>query len=187
MDSEILDLPGESWKDVGGFKGRYEISNLGRVRCLDSHRFMEAILSGESPPKKIRRQHVASNGYLTVSFTWERKVKTFHVHSLVCKTFLGPRPKNFHAGHRNGDQKDNRLENLRWVSAVENAADKVPHGTRKRGAEHPGAILAERDVREIKNKIAAKNRSLRSISRDYSVSPSLISRINNGKVWGWLE
>ena len=185
MAAQPLSYTDETWKPVEGFNGRYEVSDLGRVRSYDAARFMEAVLAGHEPPKMIRALHTASNGYKTISFTIGGVTKTVHIHVLVCLTFLGPRPDGYHAGHRNGDKEDNRLANLRWVTPAENNADKLLHGTHGRGARHPGARLCEEDVRAIRLRLKA-GETAAAIAAGYPVGRSLIQRIGVGKAWAWL-
>lgn len=66
-----------------------------------------------------------------------REVKQ-SVHRLVALAFHGP-PEPFWAQvrHLNGDQRDNRPENLKWGTGAENAADRKAHGTEASGDRHP--------------------------------------------------
>lgn len=70
------------------------------------------------------------NGYLYVCLRPNGGVPVCrYVHHLVLETFIGPRPDGQQTRHLNGDRGDNRLSNLAWGTAAENAADKVRHGT----------------------------------------------------------
>jgi hypothetical protein len=51
------------------------------------------------------------------------------VHRLVLEAFVGPCPEGMECRHLDGDPANNRLENLRWGTHRENAADQVRHGT----------------------------------------------------------
>jgi hypothetical protein len=54
---------------------------------------------------------------------------TITVHRLVAAAFLGPRPDGMMICHWNGDPADNRVENLRYATRVDNALDSLRHGT----------------------------------------------------------
>lgn len=75
------------------------VSNLGRVRLLKN--------------KEILVPRIDQKGYARV-FT-ERGPRT--VHRLVAYTWLGgKRNENFNIDHINGNKRDNRVKNLRWVT-----------------------------------------------------------------------
>lgn len=80
-------------------------------------------------------QHLNSHGYPSVRFLQpdgtRRKIV---VHQLVARTFLGRQPGvGCQVRHLNGKRTDNRLENLRWGTAKENADDREKHGNTARG------------------------------------------------------
>ena len=66
----------EEWRDVEGYDGRYQVSNMGRVRGI-----------------KILKATPNQEGYLTVSFSKNDVSKTYRVHVLVAKAFI-PNPEN---------------------------------------------------------------------------------------------
>src|SRR4029077_18177632 len=93
---------------------------------------------------RTRKQRVllACNmrGYLKVDLSRDNRQCTRTVHQLVLEAFVGPGDgRRKQARHLKGDTKDNRLENLRWGAARENAADRARHG-RPFGRGCPKAI-----------------------------------------------
>ncbi len=55
------------------------------------------------------------------------------VHLIIMLTFVGPRPPDKETGHRDGVASHNWLSNLRYITKIENEADKVKHGTNRPG------------------------------------------------------
>lgn len=138
----------EIWKSVVGYEGRYEVSNYGRIRTLVNSKGKLA-----NPAIRELEEH---NGYLRVMISKplagaKRIQQTKFVHCLVLEAFVGPRPKGKQCAHLNGDRKDNRLENLKWVSKTENERHKIIHGTDNSGFRHPQSVLTT----EIADRIVA--------------------------------
>ena len=107
----IIQIEGETWKDIKEYDGKYQVSNLGRIKRVD--RNIEII---GSPNTK---------GYLTVSLTKNGICKTKLVHRLVAETFI-PNPHNkSEVDHINTIRTDNRIENLRWVTHKENCNNPI--------------------------------------------------------------
>ncbi len=111
-----------------------------------------------------------------------------YVHTIMCTTFLGPRPTPTHqVAHGNGVRHDNRLTNLRWATPAENSADAVRHGTsplRPGGAgERNGhARLTWDQVRQIRAS-ARGGASTRQLAGEYGIGKSQVHNIVSGKQW----
>lgn len=111
-------LKNEVWKEVPGWEGLYEVSTLGRVWSRPRKRV----------PGGIMKPTARAKGYLMVTLWNTRRYhQDMKVHHLVLFTFVSPRPPNLMCRHLNGNAHDNRLMNLRWGTAKENAEDRVRH------------------------------------------------------------
>ena len=97
----------EIWKDIKGYEGQYQVSNLGRVKS-----FMVDFIDG-----KILKSKVNKKGYICHMF-WNAKQYT--VHSLVLNAFVPNVNGSKQIDHLNNNKEDNRLENLQWIVAKEN-------------------------------------------------------------------
>lgn len=95
----------EEWKDIPGYEGYYQVSNLGRVKSLNYNR---------ENRKQILKQAKDYDGYCLVSLAKNNKHTTAKVHRLVLQAFIGP--SNLHINHINKIKEDNRLENLEYCT-----------------------------------------------------------------------
>lgn len=108
----------ESWCDIEGYEGCYQISNLGRVRSVDrtvkGNKCIFAFKGKILSPKTHRA------GYLVVCLCKNRKQKMYYIHRLVAEAFI-PNPDSLpQVNHKDENKTNNRLDNLEWCSAKYN-------------------------------------------------------------------
>ena len=107
----------EIWRDIQGYEGKYQVSNMGRVKSLNYR---------QTGKERILRGIGTILGYLTVNLYQDGKMKTHKVHRLVALAFL-PNPYNLpQINHLDENKENNCIDNLEWVSCKEN----INHGTR---------------------------------------------------------
>ncbi|UGS27597.1 NUMOD4 motif-containing HNH endonuclease [Microbacterium resistens] len=116
----------EEWRPVVGYEGKYEVSNLGRVRSLS-----RLSSSGRRVRGRMMGLRPHPRGYLQTTLTANGICETKKVHRLVLEAFVGPCPDGMESCHENGVRDDNRLSNLRWDTSLANAADRTAHGTQR--------------------------------------------------------
>ena len=111
----------EVWRDIEGYEGRYQVSNMGRVKSLGrKDRFGRVI------KERILEPAVTHNGYLRVGLHVDGKRKMLRVHRLVCEAFHENPDNKSEVNHVNEDKTDNRACNLEWSTRTENCN----HGSR---------------------------------------------------------
>lgn len=105
----------EVWRDVVGYEGLYQVSNLGRVKSF--HRYKDGM---------IVKPAITSKGYCRVDLQKNsQKRKVSKVHRLVAQAFI-PNPENKpEIDHIDGNKQNNRADNLRWCTHKENQNNPV--------------------------------------------------------------
>lgn len=109
----------ELWKDISGYEGYFEVSNLGNFRSKD--RIIKYKQSGTRlyPGKPLKTETIVE-GYQRIVLMKEAVKKRYMCHRLVAQEFI-PNPDNKpFINHINGNPADNRACNLEWCSQSEN-------------------------------------------------------------------
>ena len=111
----------EEWKDIVGYEGLYQVSNLGRIKNIKKN--------------TIKSQRNTFKGYLQVGLS-NKKDKTYRVHRLVAQAFI-PNPENKpEVNHIDGDKKNDNVENLEWVTGKENIDHAIKTGVFKKSTKN---------------------------------------------------
>ena len=125
----------EEWRDITGYEGSYQISNLGQVKSLN-----RTDTTGRSVKEKILKGTLNKDGYLCVDFKKDGKRKSFRVHRLVAEAFIPNFENKPCVDHINTIRDDNRVENLRWVTHkenVNNVISKERYSEARKGEKNP--------------------------------------------------
>ncbi len=119
----------EIWKDVEGYEGLYQVSNLGNVKSLkrkkwNGFNFIETT-------EKILKTSKSYKGYLRTRLYKDGKSKCFPTHRIVAQAFI-PNPNNKpQVNHIDGDKTNNKAENLEWCTNAENQQHAIKTKLRK--------------------------------------------------------
>lgn len=105
-------MKNETWKDVVGYAGLYQVSDHGRIRSL-GRTCNSKNNSTQTKKPKILKQEVTIHGYCRVRlFDEHGNAKHFAVHRLVMSAFVGILDEEIN--HKNEIKTDNRLSNLEY-------------------------------------------------------------------------
>ena len=156
---EIVPYPGDP---------NYGVTRCGRVFRIAKSKF------GRHVPYEMKRRH-DKDGYLLAGWV-------FKVHRLVAETFIPNTEGKPHVAHNDGQRDNNAVENLRWATVRENAADTEAHGTRLKGSRHVTAKLDEDLVREARLRAAA-GETHAALAEEFPVDRSVLSRAIRGDTW----
>lgn len=111
----------EIWKDIKGYEGFYQVSNLGRVKSLERDVYHPRGTIIRHMEEKILVQNIGKLGYAYVNLNLNGKRKTIKTHRLVAEAFI-PNPENKpQVNHKDEVKSNNVVDNLEWCSAQENA------------------------------------------------------------------
>ena len=99
----------EIWKDINGYEGIYQVSNLGNVRSFKY-----------SIEGKLLKRGLDKDGYYQYILCKNGKKKSVREHKLVAEAFI-PNPSNYICvNHRDENKTNNNVKNLEWCSVAYN-------------------------------------------------------------------
>lgn len=117
-----METKNEIWKDIRGFEGLYQVSNMGRVRSLD--RDIVTTYRGTVHTRhykgKILVPRKSSQGYYYVVLADSGVHTREAVHRLVAKAFVDGYKDGAIVNHKNCLKSDNRADNLEWCDYTYN-------------------------------------------------------------------
>ena len=153
----------EEWRDIKGYEGLYQVSNLGRIKILKSNY--------GRPRIKILKLKKRKDGYIEINLHKNGVIKTFRVHQLVARSFID-NPNNLkEINHKDENPSNNRADNLEWCTRKYNNN----YGTRIE------KFIESRGTKVICITTGKIYRSTREASRDTGVDNSFICKCCKGK------
>ena len=122
----------EIWKDIKGYEGLYQVSNLGKVKSLKKEVNFYSGLYKEVKKRKYKERIInlkkTNRGYMNITLYKNGIRKHFNVHRLVADTFI-LNPNNLpEVNHKDGNKENNCVDNLEWVTRSENMQHSLKTG-----------------------------------------------------------
>lgn len=115
----------EIYKDINGYNGYYQISNLGNVRSLS-----RIDKTNHKVKEKILKPITNSYGYKVINLSVNGVMKQHHIHRLVMDAFKpNPDPQTYNQiNHKDENKQNNCVDNLEWCTPIYNSN----YGTRNK-------------------------------------------------------
>lgn len=136
----------EIWKDVAGYEGYYQVSNLGNVRSIDrviySHK-LQFSTKRKLNGRKIKPYINRKNGYVYVYLCKNGIYKNKRIHRLVAEAFIDNSNGYDQVNHINGDKTNNNVKNLEWCNNQQN----VIHAYKKGLINHYSRSIEQYDLK----------------------------------------
>lgn len=181
METFLVSIDLEKWRDIVGYEGWYQVSNLGRVK---------RVKSGPNTYTGRILKTFSSRGYPMVWLYKDGKSDAVSVHTLVLEAFGNSRPSGYECNHKNGDKSDNRMENLEWVTHSEN----MKHAYRvlgrrqggqenRKGENNNNARQTTQEVLKIRELYEAGEHTQRELGKMFGCSDVNICYIVNRRTW----
>ena len=173
----------EVWRDIKGYEGHYQVSNLGRVRSLDRE-----VPLGKTTKKikgKIRKQVLHKLGYPTLNLSKNKEVKGYLVHRLVALHFVDNVNEYPEVNHIDGDKTNNIHTNLEWCTRKENINHAIDTGlTKQNGVDSHWSKLTNDEVFAIRIMYKKDERATyENLAEQFGVGASTIGRVVRKEVY----
>jgi len=177
-------MENEIWKPVKNYESYYEVSNFGNVISVE--RYIEHPTHNYLKKQKLLTQFDDGRGYKHVKLYDEKgNPRNFTIHKLVALSFLD-NPKNYNEiNHIDHDKKNNRVNNLEWITRSEN----IKHSYQSRdpktykGSGNKMSKLTEEQVIQMRKDREVSNLTYKQLAEKYFVGITLVGYIINNKVW----
>ena len=167
----------EIWKDIDGYEGLYQISNLGRVKSLPRERKTRSCYITK---EKILKQTKNRNGYWGITLHKDYKLKTIAVHILVAKAFVD-NPNNYPiVNHKDENPSNPKVDNLEWCTVAYNNTYGSAIEKRRKNTnyiEKAKKIMKKVNQYTLEGELIKTWDSVKEAAMHYKVCPSNITKV----------
>lgn len=159
----------EVWKDIAGYEGLYQVSNLGRVKSFH----------GRTAPEKILTPY-QKEGYAQILLIKDKRRKLFLIHRLVAEAFLPNPERKPQVNHKDENKRNNQVDNLEWCDCDYNII--YSQGKKVLQYDMAGNFLKEWDsMRDAERELGIKNTNISACCRGRK------NRSAGGYIWKFKE
>lgn len=167
----------EVWRDIPNYEGFYQVSNFGRIKSV------KRVIIRRNGTKNTCQEKVlklnTNKGYYYISLFKNGVSKTFGVHQLVLRAFVGVQDKGIEVRHLDNNPFNNRLENLAYGTKSDNMQDAIKCGSLSRSH----TSLTDEQVISI----LSDTRKECEIARAYGIHPGTVNAIKQRKSFKHLK
>lgn len=173
----------EIWKDIKGYNGVYQVSNLGNVRRikLKEYNSTEYIIDRNIKPTDN------GNGYKIVGLSKDNKRKNYYIHRLVAIAFIKNPNMYKEINHKDNQKSNNNVNNLEWCDRGYNVRYSYLKGSHqapksmlgKKGKEHPISVSVKQY--DLNNNFIKEYESANIASEETGICYSSIKKCRAGK------
>ena len=179
METNDENLLNETWMPIPSLNNKYEASNIGRFR--------------NAVTKKVLKQFESRHGYMILQARPEMyNAVNVRIHRAVAEAFLGPCPDGYVVNHKDGNKKNNHIENLEYVTPSQNnqhaldsnlrrPADMVKYAPKEE--LHYKAKITKEIVRKILEIRDNTGFGCRKIAKMLGVDRGIVNGILTGRTW----
>lgn len=158
----------EVWKDIPGYEGLYQASNLGNIKNI-GRKFLDSLGREYIVKEVLCKPSIDTSGYNQIVLSKNKKRKSYKVHRLVAITFI-PNPNNLpQVNHKDENKLNNNIENLEWCTHKYNCQ----YGTRS----YRCTLHSNHKVKQLlKGKVIKEYNSLKEASLKTNIKYQGISK-----------
>jgi hypothetical protein len=172
----------EVWKDIKGYEGIYQVSNIGNIKSLEREVPNKRFPGVTNILKEKRlKPGLSSSKYMTVVLSDGIKIKTFSLHRLIACAFIENNENKPYINHKDGDKLNNIFSNLEWCTASENGKhahklglNSISEYTKFKIKEANSKKVIDKDTGEIYNSVITAAKSIK-------MDKSYLAHMLNGK------
>lgn len=188
MIVSVQNKPGEKWGDIEGYEGLYMVSNYGRIKSLKRLAKNKHGVKNRVVREKIMSLSTGGKGehwYQIVTLTKNGEKKSFTVHRLVGKSFVGGYFDGAVINHKDGCKSNNYYKNLEWVTHIENNEHALKSGLLNPpiGERCANSKLKKEDVINIRTIWNSKSLNQKEIADMYGITQSNVNKIIKRVSW----
>lgn len=173
------------WNTIPGYEGRYEFkwpNKVKRLARIITYKRCDYVMSSPLKEKMFRVQETKGREYVTLtdSSGLEKAVFMYHIVAAIC---LGLKPAGKEVNHKNGNARDNRPDNLEYMTHQENVKHAFDMGLivlpDQVGENNPAAKLTNAQVVKIRH--MRDTYSAKELAKKFGVSVWCINDIITGR------